>query len=103
MTSNLFSTSITYFVKCIYHEDEISIKKYHLLVLDRHNSYIMLQLAMFVYSISLDVVILPFYTSHFLEPWNILIFKPFKQFFGYYKHYWILHNLNRIATKDVLA
>jgi hypothetical protein len=80
----MFSAWISHFVASICRVDDISPGAHHLLILDGHNSHIMLNVVHKARSVGLDLVTLPSHTSHALQPLDVSIFKPFKQYFRDY-------------------
>jgi hypothetical protein len=55
----------------------ISQINHHLLILDRHGSHVTLEAIEQMLEFGLDMVTLPFHTSHALTPLNVFHFKPF--------------------------
>jgi hypothetical protein len=53
--------------------------------------------------VGLDLLILPSYTSHALQPLDVSVFKPFKTFFKKYRDLWTSRNLNQVVTKQTLT
>jgi hypothetical protein len=51
----------------------------------------------------LDLLTLPAHTSHALQPLDVSVFKPFKQFFHQYRDFWMSRNINQPESKDTLA
>jgi hypothetical protein len=49
------------------------------------------------------LLILPFHTSHALQPLDVAVFKPFKQHFHEYRDFWTSRNLDQPATKTTLV
>jgi hypothetical protein len=50
----------------------------------------------------LDLLTLPSYTFHAMQPLDVSIFKPFKTFFREYRDFWTSRNLNQVVTKQTL-
>jgi hypothetical protein len=50
----------------------------HLLILDGHDNHVTLETIEHAKDIGLDMITLPFHTSHALQPLDISCFKPFK-------------------------
>ena len=47
--------------------------------LDGHNSHVTLEVVMRAMEVGLDILTLPFYTSHHLQALDVSIFAPFKK------------------------
>ena len=103
MTSYLFSAWISHFVASIRCHSLISPQQRHLLILDGHNSHVTLEVARLAKNVGLDLISLPSHTSHALQPLDVAVFKPFKQYFREYRDYWTSRNIDQSATKEVLA
>lgn len=103
MTSYLFSAWISHFVASIQRTIGISPTQRHLLVLDGHNSHVTLEVARAAKNVGLDLISLPSHTSHALQPLDVAVFKPFKQFFREYRDFWMSRNINQPANKETLA
>jgi hypothetical protein len=52
-----------------------------LLILDGHGSHVTLEAINHAKDIGLDMITLPFHTSHALQPLYVFYFKPFKTTF----------------------
>ena len=100
MTSYLFSVWISHYVASIRRHSLLSPEHRHLLIMDGH---VMLQVARLAKTVGLDLITLPSDTSHALQPLDVALFKPFKQFFREYKDYWMSRNLHQSASKEILA
>jgi hypothetical protein len=81
MTSYLFSVWISHFLKSMSKLSGISPQCRHFLIVDGHNSHVTLDVVLEGKRVGLDFLILPFYTSHALQPLDVSVFKPFKQHF----------------------
>ena len=81
----------------------VSTDQRHLLILDGHASHITLDVVQEACQAGLDLLTLPSHTSHTMQPLDVSVFKPFKTFFKQYRDFWISHNLNQLATKQMLA
>ena len=103
MTSYLFSAWISHFIASIRRHSVISPEHRHLLILDGHNSHVILEVARLAKNVGLDLITLPSHTSHALQPLDVSVFKPFKQYFREYRDYWTSRNRDQSATKEVLA
>jgi hypothetical protein len=103
MTSYLFSAWISHFIASVRKVGAISPETRHLLILDGHNSHVTLDVVREASAAGLDLLTLPSHTSHALQPLDVSVFKPFKQYFREYRDFWSSRNLDESATKDVLA
>jgi hypothetical protein len=103
MTSYLFSAWISHFVTSIRRHSVLSPEHRHLLILDGHNSHVTLEVARQAKTVGLDLITLPSHTSHALQPLDVSVFKPFKQFFREYRDFWMSRNLEQPASKEILA
>ena len=81
MTKWLFESWILHFIECLRRGPGIDLNNRHLLVLDGHNSHVMLEVMKIAMQSGLDIISLPSYTSHALQPLNLVCFAPFKSAF----------------------
>ena len=70
--------------------------------MDGHNSYITLQVVCKAAAIGLDILTLPSYTSHSLQPLDVALFRPFKCSFRKYHDAWTLYDKCQGARKEDL-
>ena len=103
MTSYLFSAWISHFVASIHKIGSISHEHHHLLILDGHGSHVILEVARAAMEVGLDLLSLPSHTFHALQPLDVAVFKPFKQYFCDYRDFWMSRNMDQPATKETLA
>lgn len=103
MTSYLFSAWISHFIASIRRNGEISPDNRHLLILDGHSSHATLEVIQEARSSGLDILTLPSHTSHALQPLDVSVFKPFKQYFREYRDFWTSRNMQQPAGKETLA
>jgi hypothetical protein len=54
-------------------------------------------------AVGLDLITLPSYTSHHLQPLDVSVFGPFKRAFKRYREAWTFQHCGRGASKMVLA
>ena len=92
MTQFLFSSWISYFINSLQSQGGISPENRHLLIVDGHNSHVILEVMKKSMEVGLDLVTLPSHTSHRLLPLDVSVFAPFKRGFKCYRDAWILHN-----------
>ena len=103
ITQFLFSNWITHFINCLSTRGGISRERRHLLIVDGHNSHVTFEVFMKAMDVGLDLLTLPSYTSHYLQPLDVSIFAPFKKSFKRYRDAWIMKNRGKGACKEVLA
>ena len=75
----------------------------HLLVLDGHKAHLTLEVVQKAKTNGIDMLTLPSYTSHGLQPLDIACFKPFKVAFRAYKNAWCKRNPEVKVRKEDLA
>jgi hypothetical protein len=103
MTSYLFGAWVSRFIELVRASGSITPEYRHLLILDGHISHVSVEVVQEARRVGLDLLTLPSHTSHALQPLDVSVFKPFKQFFRQYRDYWMSKNLNQPASKDTLA
>jgi hypothetical protein len=103
MNSYFFSAWISHFIEYVQCMGGILTENRHLLILDGHCSHVTLNVVQEARAIGLDLLILPSYTSHALQPLDVSVFKPFKTFFKEYRDFWTSKNLNQMVIKQILA
>jgi hypothetical protein len=103
MTSYLLSAWISHFISSISRIGAISPDHRHLLILDGHSSHATLEVIEEARGAGLDILTLPSHTSHALQPLDVAVFKPFKQYFREYRDFWTSRNMNQPAGKETLA
>ena len=81
MTKWLFKNWISHFMECLRKRPGIDMDNQHLLILDGHNSYVMLEAVRTIMEARVDIKSLPSHTSHTLQPLDVACFKPFKTAF----------------------
>jgi hypothetical protein len=94
MTSYLFGAWVSHFIELVRESGSISQEHRHLLILDGHISHVSVEVVQEARRTGLDLLTLPSHTSHALQPLDVNVFKPFKQFFHQYRDYWMSRNLN---------
>ena len=72
MTRWLFESWISDFIKCLRKGLGLDLTNRHVLILDRHNSHIILEVVKISIELDLDIVFLPLHISHTLQPLNIV-------------------------------
>lgn len=82
MTSYLFSSWLSHFMASVRGRGGISHENRHLLILQGHNSHVTLDVVKDASAACLDLLTLPTHTSHALQPLDVVVFKPFKQYFS---------------------
>jgi hypothetical protein len=103
MTSYLFSAWMSRFIDLVRASSSISPDDRHLFILDGHISHVSVEVVQEARRAGLDILTLPSHTSHTLQPLDVSVLKPFKQYFRQYRDYWMFRNLNEAASKDTLA
>ena len=78
MTKWLFESWISHFIQCLSKGPGIDLNNRHLLVLDRHNSHVTLEVVRTAMESGLDIISLPSHTSHALQPLDVACFAPFQ-------------------------
>ena len=102
MTRWLFGSWISDFIECLKKGPGEDLTNRHLLILDGHNSHVIVKVVKISMESGLDIVSLPSHTSHALQPLGIAYFKPFKTAFRKLKDMWLLTNKTRIVDKQTL-
>ena len=77
----LFESWISHFPEYLKNGPGIDHNNRHLLILDRHNSHVTLEVVKISMQSNLDIVSLPSHTNHALQPLDVACFKPFKTAF----------------------
>ena len=99
MTRWLFESWILHFIECLKRGPSIDLNNRHLLVLDGHNSHVMLKVMKIAMHSGLDIISLPSHTSHALQPLYLVCFAPFKTTFRKHRDSWTLVNKNAKVGK----
>ena len=103
MTRWVFESWISHFVECMRRGQGLDQTNRHLLILDGHNSHVILEVVKISMEAELDIVSLPSHTSHALQPLNVACFAPFKIAFRIYIDLWSMQNKIRIVGKQKLC
>jgi hypothetical protein len=103
MTSYLFGAWMSRFIELVRGLGSMSLSHRYLLIMDGHISHVSMEVVQEARAAGLDLLTLPSHTSHALQPLDVSIFKPFKQFFCQYRDFWMSRNLNEEASKETLA
>ena len=69
------------------------------MILDGHNNHVTLKVIDQVNGVGLDMVTLPSYISHALQPLDVAIFKSFKIAFRAYINIWTMNHKGIISRK----
>jgi hypothetical protein len=75
MITFLFKEFLPFFNRLV---SGVSFTNRHLLIMDGHGSHVTLEAIEHAKDIGLDMITLPFHTSHALQPLDVSCFKPFK-------------------------
>jgi hypothetical protein len=94
---------MAHFIELVRASGTISPVHRYLLILDGHISHVSVEVVQDAKRTGLDLLTLPSHTLHALQPLDVSVFKPFKQFFHQYRDYWMSRNMNEAASKDTLA
>jgi hypothetical protein len=103
MIAFLSDAWISHFIQALGTHGGISAKNRHLLVVDGHNSHVILQVICKAAAHGLDIITLPSHTSHCLQPLDVSVFQPFKYSFSKFRDAWTLRNRCRGAAKEDLC
>jgi hypothetical protein len=103
MTAILFSHWISHFIQSLHKKGGISLSNRYLLIVDGHNSHVTMEVVHKAMEVGLDLVTLPSYSSHRLQPLDVTVFGPFKRAFKRYRDAWTLQHCGRDASKMVLV
>jgi hypothetical protein len=103
MTSYPFGAWMSWFIELVQASNSLSLVNRHLFILDGHISHVSVEVVHEARRVGLDLLILPSHTSYVLQPLDVSVFKPFKQFFRQYKDYWMSRNMDEAASKETLA
>ena len=95
----LFESWIFHFLEYLKNGPGIDHSKRHLLILDGHNSHVTLEMVKISMQSGLDIVSLPFHTSHALQSLDVAYFKPFKIVFRRCRDLWSLENSKKEVAK----
>ena len=103
MTKWLFHSWILHFIGTLRKTTKIDEENIQLLVLDRHNSHVTLEVVISAMNFDLDIISLPSHTFHALQPLVVSCFKPFKYAFRQIKDSWMLLNKGKKVEKTTLC
>ena len=78
MTAFLFASWIDYFILALKTQSDISLDSPHLLIIDGHNSHIIVDVLCRAQEEGLHLLTLPSHCSHAMQPLDVSVFKPFK-------------------------
>ena len=90
MTKELFLNWLTHFSGSI--PGGVSPENRHLLVLDGHGSHIAVQTIEEANNLGIDLLTLPAHTTHRLQPLDVSVFGPFKNYFRNEQASWMAKN-----------
>ena len=91
----LFENWIPHFIECLKIRPSVDQNNKYLLILDGYNSHIILEVMRIAMESRLDIISLPSYLSHTLQPLEVLCFKSFKIAFRKQKDLWTLPKKNK--------
>ena len=98
----LFKSSISHFIECLRKGLGLDLTNCHVLILEGHNSHVTLEVVKMSMELGLDIVFLPSYTSHALQPLEVACCKPFNVAFRILRDGWSLTNKNKAMEKQNL-
>ena len=78
MDAYQFGKWTDHFIRILRDKDNLSITERHLLVLNGHKAHLTLEVVQKVKRNGIDLLTISFYTSHGLQPLDVLCFKPYK-------------------------
>ena len=83
MTQFLLTTWILHFISFLERHGGIAPEQWHLLIIDGHNLHVTMDVVMKAMEVGLDLVTLPLYTSHRLQPrlWMLASLHPIRKLF----------------------
>ena len=103
MTRWLFESWISYFLEYLKNGLGVDHSNRHLLILDRHNSHVTLEVVKISMESGLDIVSLPSHTNHALQLLDVACFKRFKTAFRKCRDLWSLENSKEEVGKQELC
>ena len=103
LTQFLFRNWLSHFIQTLGSRGGISNQNRHLLIVDGHNSHVIVDVVLQAMKVVLDVLTFPSHTSHRLQPLDVGVFAPYKRAFKRYRDAWIMHYPGCTATKQILA
>ena len=103
MTRWLFESWISHFIECLKKGPGLDLEKRHLLILDGHNLHLMLEVVKIAMRAGIDIILLPSYTSHSLQPLDLACFKSLKTMFRKQRDSWTLLNRKKKVDKQELC
>jgi hypothetical protein len=103
MNAYLFNKWMDHFIEAMKKKGGISLIQRHLMILDGHNSHVILDVIVKANEAGLDMVTLPSHTSHEMQPLDVAVFKPFKTAFRAYRDIWSMTHKGQKTMKEDLA
>lgn len=79
------------------HTKEKAGRSWRLLILDGHGSHTSMEFLQYAISNRILVVILPSYSTHTLQPLDVVMFSPLAKHYSTGVEYWIFNTLNTIS------
>ena len=73
---------------------------YHLLLCDGHDSHVSADFVSFCIHNCIDLLLLPPYSSHLLQPLDIRVFSPLKQAISKQTSYFVCNEISRIQKVE---
>ena len=94
---------MSHFIATLERRVGVSPERWHLLIIDGHNSHVTVDVVMKAMEVGLDLVTLPSHTSHRLQPLDVAVFAPYKKAFRKYRDAWVVKHPRQSAGKKILA
>jgi hypothetical protein len=103
MNAYLFNKWMDHFIEAMKKKGGMSPIQRHLMILDGHNSHVILDVIVKANEAGLDMVTLPSHTSHEMQPLDVAVFKPFKTAFRAYRDIWnMIHKGQKTMKEDLV-
>ena len=103
MDTYLFSIWMDQFLNLITTRGDFSSIQTRLIILNRHESHINLEVLQKTRTHGLDMLSLPSHTSHDLQTLDMACFGPFKKSFRAYRNLWAMQGSAKSVSKEHLA
>ncbi|KAH9320446.1 hypothetical protein KI387_015085 [Taxus chinensis] len=101
MTKELFMNWLHHFARSV--PGGVSPKNRHLLIFDGHGSHVALGTIQEARNLGIDLLTLPAHTSHKLQPLDVSVFSPFKNYFKTVRSRWMARNPGLEIRRTELA
>lgn len=101
MTKELFLNWLHHFARSV--PGGVSPNNRHLLIFDGHGSHVALPTIQEARFLGIDLITLPAHTSHKLQPLDVSIFSPFKNYFKSERSEWMAKHHRLVINRSELA